>query len=100
MYAVINEWENLNDHTCSGAEYDTYDELPDALHELSVALKLTIADYIEDHRNHKNVHDLWERYDLIEVKDEEDAQELFESGDYYDSDILFHWDTSMCEEVQ
>lgn len=93
MYAIINEWENLKDSNASGAEYETYDELSDALHYLAASLKLAI----KDHRNHKLVHDFWERYDLIEVQDEGDAQEQFESGEYYDSDILFHWDTSMVQ---
>lgn len=97
MYAIINEWEeNINGSTASGAEYETYDELPDALLALAASLKFSIA----DHRIHKLVHDFWERYNLIEVQDEVDAQEQFESGEYYDSDVLFHWDTSMCEEVR
>lgn len=95
MYAIINKWDEIINGHNPGAEYETYDELPDALLALATSLKISIA----DHRNHKLVHDLWERYDLIEVQDEADAQEQFESGEYYDSGVLFHWDTSMCEEV-
>lgn len=96
MYAIINEWENLKDHALSGAEYETYDDLSDALHMLAVSLKFSIA----DRRNPKLVHDLWERFDLIEVQDEVDVKDQFDSGEYYDSGVLFHWDTSMCEEVR
>ena len=91
MYAIINEWENTKDTSAPGAEYETYDELADALYYLAASLRGAIADA----RNTKLVHDFWERYDLIEVQDEADAKEQFESGEYYDSDILFHWDTSM-----
>lgn len=92
-YAIINEWNSEED---SGAVVErVVDTLHDALYLVAADIKFAT----EDHLNPQLVHDpdFWERYDIIEVEDEDEADDLCESGDYYEVDPLFHWDTSMID---
>ena len=52
----------------------------------------TIADIVSEELD----DDSWDRVDIIEVANVQDAVELLESGDYYETGSLFHWDTSIC----
>ena len=92
-YAIINEWNSSED---SGA---VVERVTDTLHDALLLVASDIKFATEDHLNPRLVHDpeFWDRYDIIMVESEDEAEELCESGDYYEVEPLFHWDTSMID---
>lgn len=92
-YAIINEWNSSED---SGA---VVERVTDTLHEALILVAAHIKFATEDRLNPCLVYDpeFWDRYDIIEVESEDEADDLCESGDYYEVEPLFHWDTSMID---
>lgn len=88
MYAVINEYDRPNDDVRGSEIVSTTNSFVDAI----VCAADTIADIVSEELD----DDSWERVDIIEVANVQDAVELLESGDYYETGSLFHWDTSIC----
>lgn len=92
-YAIINEWNSSED---SGA---VVERVTDTLHDALLLVAADIKFTTEDWPNPRIVKDpeFWDRYDIIIVESEEEAEDLCDSGDYYEVDPLFHWDTSMID---
>lgn len=87
MYAIINEYDRPN-YDARGAEIvATTDSFVDAI----TCAADTIADIVSDDDLDD---DSWERVDIIEVANMQDAFELLESGDYYETGSVLHWDMS------
>lgn len=87
MYAVINEYDRPNDDVRGAEIVSTTDSF--------VAAITCAADTIADVVSEELDDDSWERVDIIEVANVQDALDLLESGDYYETGSLFHWDTSI-----
>lgn len=88
MYAVINEYDRPNDDVQGAEIVATTDSFADAI----TCAADTIADIVSDDDLDD---DSWERVDIIEVANMQEAFELLESGDYYETGSVFHWDTSI-----
>lgn len=87
MYAVINEYDRPNDDVRGAEIVSTTYSFVDAI--------ICAADLIADVVNGDLDDDDWERVDIIEVSNLQDAIDLLESGEYYETGSLFHWDTSI-----
>lgn len=87
MYAVLNEYDRPNDDVRGAEIVSTTDSFVDAITCAADIIADVVSDDLDD--------DSWERVDIIEVSNVQDAIELLESGDYYETGSLFHWDTSI-----
>lgn len=93
MYAIINEW-NFSDDSGAVVERVT-EKFHDALMYVAVDIKFATEVRLDPQSNRNPEY--WERYDIIEVENDDEADDLCESGDYYEVEPLFHWDTSMID---
>ena len=87
MYAVINEYDRPNDDIQGAELVSTTDSFVDAV--------TCAADLIADIVSEDLDDDSWERVDIIEVANIQDAVDTLESGDYYETGSMFHWDSSI-----
>lgn len=87
MYSVLNEYDRPNDNVHGAEIVSTTDSFVDAIKCAADIIADVVSDDLDD--------DSWERVDIIEVSNVQDAIELLESGDYYETGSLFHWDTSI-----
>ena len=92
-YAIINEWDY------DGEVGATVERVTDTFHDALSFVASNIEFVTNDLQKNGLVHDpeFWDRYDIITVESEDEAEELCMSGDYYEVDPLFHWDTSMID---
>lgn len=87
MYAVINEYDHLDDGICGAEVVATTDTYITALGCAMATIAGLVSEDLDE--------DSWERVDIIEVESEYDAFDMLESGDYYDTGSMFHWDSSI-----